>query len=582
MRTLCKSSLALLLGLLVTGVYGQEGPWQPASGTPAAGPAPAVRLDRPIARTPPSPAPTSTAPAAGLAAVLGRPIAIAVSTPGPNAIRPASFSPTPVFRGQVPDNPVRPMPVGAPLADPGQSLHSWRPAEDPRVPVAVTPGAPLAGPGLVGPPVVPGPSLFASNGPGAPPCPPCPTCGDCAPCSDCCWDGCGKGHCCATNHFYGSAEYLLWWVRGQSLPPLVTTTGANVFNFGSGPPFNGALGTPGTSVLIGNNTVGSGPLSGLRGTIGYWFGDCHLVGAELGGFFLGRTSNRFSAESLGDVTLGRPFFDTNPFNPVPNVQATAGLVQSAGPLGTQLLAGRIDVNTSTSLWGYEANLRTNLVCCPHYTLDLLGGFRSLGLDEKLNVTERLMFLNDVINTTTGQIVVPQGTRFALSDSFHTQNRFYGAQLGLNNEFRYNHWSVGLWGKLAMGTTQQIVDISGVTATRFPAGTPQAAMNGNFLGGLLAQPTNIGRFSHNSFTVVPEVGLNVGYQVTQHMRCFVGYNFLYWSSVVRPGNQVDLLVDSRLLAKPTPPLSPAPTHPAFQFNGSDFWTQGLTFGIEFRY
>ena len=57
---------------------------------------------------------------------------------------------------------------------------------------------------------------------------------------------------------------------------------------------------------------------------------------------------------------------------------------------------------------------------------------------------------------------------------------------------------------------------------FPNGTVQTAQ-----GGLLTVPgTNIGRFSQSRFAVVPEIGLNLGYQVTQRMKVFVGYNFLY--------------------------------------------------------
>jgi hypothetical protein len=80
-------------------------------------------------------------------------------------------------------------------------------------------------------------------------------------------------------------------------------------------------------------------------------------------------------------------------------------------------------------------------------------------------------------------------------------------------------------------------------------------------------------------VVPEVGVTLGYQFNDHIRAFAGYNFLYWNNVARAGNQVDTSVNTNLLA---PPLGGGPSRPAFSFNGSEFWAQGVTFGIEFRY
>ena len=59
--------------------------------------------------------------------------------------------------------------------------------------------------------------------------------------------------------------------------------------------------------------------------------------------------------------------------------------------------------------------------------------------------------------------------------------------------------------------------------------------------MFAQPTNIGHYSRNVFAVVPEVGLSVGFEVTAWLRLSLGYNFLYWSDVVRPGEQIDRVI-----------------------------------------
>ena len=97
-------------------------------------------------------------------------------------------------------------------------------------------------------------------------------------------------------------------------------------------------------------------------------------------------------------------------------------------------------------------------------------------------------------------------------------------------------------------------------------------------GLLAQPSNSGSFQRNRFAVAPDLGANIGYQVTDHLRAFVGYDFLYLSEVVRAGDQVDLRVNPNQLRG----VAGGPALPAFNFHGSDYWAQGVSFGLEFKY
>jgi len=55
--------------------------------------------------------------------------------------------------------------------------------------------------------------------------------------------------------------------------------------------------------------------------------------------------------------------------------------------------------------------------------------------------------------------------------------------------------------------------------------------------------------------------------------------IYWSSVVRPGDQVDPVVNfSQLFGGPLV----GPAQPLPQFNRTDFFAHGLSFGLEFRY
>jgi hypothetical protein len=132
--------------------------------------------------------------------------------------------------------------------------------------------------------------------------------------------------------------------------------------------------------------------------------------------------------------------------------------------------------------------------------------------------------------------------------------------------------------VALGGVHQTANINGSTLFAVP-GMPVSFQN----GGLLALPTNSGRFSRDRFAVVPEVGVKVGYQLTAHVRCFVGYSFLYISDVARPGHQVDPVVNVAQLPSQFGPgaLVGAP-RPGFSFKGSDFWAQGVSFGLEIRY
>ena len=69
------------------------------------------------------------------------------------------------------------------------------------------------------------------------------------------------------------------------------------------------------------------------------------------------------------------------------------------------------------------------------------------------------------------------------------------------------------------------------------------------GGFLALPTNIGNRSRDQFTAVPEIGFNVGRQLNNHLRVYAGYTFLYWSSVVRPGDQSRITVSLPMVQVP---------------------------------
>lgn len=387
----------------------------------------------------------------------------------------------------------------------------------------------------------------------------CCTPGCCTP--SCCggcglWNGCCGNGCCFGNRWYGSAEYLLWFVRGDALPPLLTTGPINS-------PLPGALGNPGTNVLFGNSTLANNPYSGVRLRGGYWFGDCHGLGLDLGGFFLGGGTNTFTASSMGVPFLARPFTTAVPFNGVPSGGQSIEAV--ATPNG---LAGTFTALTTFFLYGAEANLRRNLFCGCNWFIDGFAGWRLLGLNESLSMNENLAIVSSANPS------LPAGSTFQVHDRFGTSNLFNGGQIGLIGEYRIGRWSIDVRNGLALGGTQQFANVSGSTSSAGPGIFPTTNP-----GGLLALSSNIGPHTRSMVSFVEEVGVNLGYQFTNHIRGFVGYNFLFWSSVIRPGQQIDSVVNPNLI-----PGGPGggPNHPAFSFIGSNFWVQGINFGIDIRW
>lgn len=175
---------------------------------------------------------------------------------------------------------------------------------------------------------------------------------------------------------------------------------------------------------------------------------------------------------------------------------------------------------------------------------------------------------------TSQVVNDPGS-FVITDRFDTRNLFNGAELGVLWQGRRGWWSLDMLMRLGIGNVNQTVTISGTTATTINGTTT------NHTGGLLAQRTNIGVYEQNRFTMVPELGATLGYQMTRRLRATAGYSLIYMGSVVRPGDQVDLDVNPNLLPPENVPFS-GPLRPQFNFAETDYWVQGLSFGGEFRW
>jgi hypothetical protein len=377
--------------------------------------------------------------------------------------------------------------------------------------------------------------VLGDNGcPGGNPACPCPE--ESAPCT----------------RFWGRGEYLLWWVKDGPLPlPLVTTGNPSIGHLA------GTIGQPSTVVLYGGSALDYGTFSGMRYTFGGWLDDDRIVGLEASAFLLERRSTSFAARSdnAGNPPLYVPAFNVG-------LGREDSLVV-ADP--TLQFGGGVAVITTTRLWGTEANWLLNVLREEAWNVALLAGFRQFDLQEAFRLD----------NTTTDLAL---GTVTTLQDRFGTRNQFFGSQLGGHIGFQTESLSVAVTGKVALGQTHEVVAVNGnITQTGPLAPTP-----GSFTGGFFAQPTNIRRKSHNQFTAIPQVQGKLAYNLGGNVAAFVGYDFLYWDRVVRPGNQID-----RNLNLSQSPVFGAgaltgPPVPARLFNRSDFWAHGITFGLEARF
>jgi hypothetical protein len=468
---------------------------------------------------------------------------------------------TPVSTTVVVTPPVRTLPAVTPAGTPvAVRAEPPKPAAKPAAPAtpaapkplatpvdkATPPATPAAKPAAAAP-TTPHTNLLTDGGISGltTPCPEsCPT-----PTNHLCCDPCGP-----PGRFWIDAGYWYGSTTGQRTPPLVTSAPA-----GTPRAVAGTIGGPGTRVLFPTGDLNDDGRSGFYLNAGLWLDQCNKCGIEGNFFFLGESRDRFTAgDPTGNSIITRPF--TNTATGLPDTE----LVSFPG-----ILAGSVTVDSRSRFIGGGPNFVKNLCCSPCGRFDLLLGYTYLNLRDEINIVEDLTSL-------PGQTNVPAGTRFLVRDNFRTSNNFHGVNLGVSTERRYSHWYVGARAGVALGVNHQIIDIDGSTTITTPGGTAQT-----FPGGLLTQPSNIGRYERDEFAVMPWVGLKVGCQLTPRVRTYVGYDFMHLSNVVRAGEQIDLRVNPSQIPPRTGGVT-GPALPAFTPRETGVSLHAVRFGIEARY
>jgi hypothetical protein len=361
---------------------------------------------------------------------------------------------------------------------------------------------------------------------------------------------------------YLQAEYLLWWMSPLNIPILATTN--------PDPNRFGYLNEPGTVPIVGPGAL-IGPFrDGLRVRAGLWDASrsCALDGSF---FFLGRRTASVVVDSQQFPIITRPVFSPNPR------PGNGGVIGETGEAVAvpNILRGQFRVDASSLLWGMDANLRCCLRTTEEGQLTGVVGYRYLNLSEALEMKENIVVIGPGGNRLN--VPDPPGTVVFVRDRFATENRFHGGQVGFTWERRWGAWT--LWGRatVAFGITEQELEIYGIQ-TRIRPNQPPVS----YPGGLLAAASNLGTFHQDRFSVVPEVTVQVGYRLSPAWQIYLGYNFLYWTNVLRPGEQIDRVVDlTQVPNAPSVPFS-GQFRPRPLFRQSDLLATGLQFGLEWRW
>jgi len=355
-----------------------------------------------------------------------------------------------------------------------------------------------------------------------------------------------------------SAEYMNWRLKGVKVPPLVSTAP-------SGSP--GTLTDAATYVTYGGkgDDILNDWQNGFRVRGGFWFPD-GAAGVDLGFFSTGNLSERTLLGSNGDQGLFRPFFNTA-------IGAEdAQLAAFTDPIAGPLLSGRVATFAEATLWGFEANYRTGLGMGFGGKLDGLVGYRFVSLRDRVEVQSR-------VNTLVPLGAAEAGTSILTEDRFEAINTFNGGQVGLVGEWMLGAMTFGIRGTVGVGVTNQRVEINGLSNSLTPSGNSITSP-----GGLLAQPTNMGAFERSRISILPEIGMTLGYQVTNNIRVFGGINGMYWTNVARAGEQINRNVNATFIADPTTGVrNPAGARaPTFHHRDEDFYSYGYSVGLEFRW
>ncbi len=337
---------------------------------------------------------------------------------------------------------------------------------------------------------------------------------------------------------WATAEFLMWFTPNRSTPALVTTSDPGTLPI---LPLQGAANPNNVATVFGDPIQGE-ISGGFRGDYGKFITD--RVG--IGGRFWVLAENDDSYIGGGDGTnfsIGRPFFNTNT-----NAEDSL-LVALAGTF-----TGSVEASSSLNIMALEAYSRIRFGCAKNAKLDFLAGYSYFDIDDTLSITSTTI-TNATARTRT------------YNDFFSAGNKFNGGQTGFEMVMNRGRWTVRSLTKVHLGNMEQTVRIGGNSSDQ-TAPAPAVLTS----GGLLAMG-NQGSYERNVFAFVPEANFKLGYRFRDHVTLSVGYSFIYFDNVALTGDVVDRSVDGTTLN-----TGVFASRPAFNFDDSSLWVQGIDLGV----
>ncbi|MCE9565696.1 MAG: BBP7 family outer membrane beta-barrel protein [Planctomycetes bacterium] len=342
---------------------------------------------------------------------------------------------------------------------------------------------------------------------------------------------------------YAAADYMLFWYTPMNCPTLVQTIPSVLVN---DPAAVAATNFPTKSQVHYDG------VSGIRLNGGVNF---DKTGIDFGGFLLNeRTLTTSLANNGTPVFIGRPFIDS-----------TTGQPTTLNISNPNQYIGGVRSEITSQMFGFEVNAKRSWYTLLADATYLIGGFRYFDLQESIAVNSLSVF--------------PTGDSVRIADSVRTHNSFYGGQIGFTSVIGgfAPGFGASFTTKSGIGGVNQRVDLVG-SNTILQAGTLTQES-----GGLFARGLNAGSFSRGQFAYMQDLDIKLTYNFTCAFQVSFGYSLFYISSMVRPGDQVDPVINPNQIRFTNGGMpSVVGPQPAFQWHAHSFVVQGLTFGARLAY
>jgi hypothetical protein len=345
-------------------------------------------------------------------------------------------------------------------------------------------------------------------------------------------------------------------------------------------PFNlvnvNAPGRPARVALDGEQELGMFITPRFSG--GFWLNHDHTLAVSLDGFISEDRSAVMSVAgtSRNNLTLSRPFIEALTGN------RTELLVANNDPTrGATGLTGSVTQTSVARFAGAGAHLRRNQVYDSSQRFDVFFGFRYYDLSESITLLQTSQSLQSGILTIANQPLAA-GSTLIIQDRSFTRNQFWGAELGSHWEYKFGRGFFSFTPRVALGSIHQVTQIHGETSSTGPT-TIEPVRGGLLAAGRGPSEGNIGRFITNRFGLATDMNTAVGFNITDTVRCSLGYQFFYLNNVARPVNQFDQTVNSRVVPGSASFGSiSGPKAPNVTFDREGFYAHGASILFEASY